>query len=68
MFLNEPGSGSVYARIDKIKEPRDESGAKRRERGRGSTERDALRLRRVTRGLAAALIGSLRIQRGFHSD
>lgn len=54
--------------IDKIKEQRDESEAKRRERGRERKERDALRLCRVTRGLVAALIGSPRIHLSFHPD
>lgn len=73
MFLKDPGSAlcvcsALYVPIDKIKEQRDESGAKRRVRGRERKERDALRLCRVTRGLVAALIGSRRIHLSFLPD
>ncbi len=49
MFLKDPGSAccvcsALYVPIDKIKEQRDESGAKRRVRGREGKEREALRL------------------------
>lgn len=44
VFLKDPGSalcvcGALYVPIDKIKEQRDESGAKRRERGRERKEK-----------------------------
>lgn len=73
MFLKDLGSalcvcGALYVPADKIKEPGDESGAKRREREREGKERDALRLCRVTEGLVAALIGSRRIHLSFHPD
>lgn len=68
--MKDPGSAlcvcsALYVPIDKIKEQGDESGAKRRERGRERKERDALCLCRVTRGLVAALIGSPRIHLCF---
>lgn len=60
----------ICAPIDKIKEQKDESGAKRRVRGRGEErKRDALcLLTSYEGGLVVALIGSPRIHLGFLPD